>query len=134
MIKRVIPIIKINNTIIIIPNIIFIDSDTPSIHLEILLSAIQSHMAEDKLNNVISTKLFIIGSNAIETITNIPITPTAFFVMLIPPITLSAASLINFPTTGTVLLTAVLASFPVIPSTFEASVPSNDINPSKNYH
>ena len=84
-----------------IPNINLIESAVMLKHLDILLSAIESHIAEVRLNIIIRKNDFIIGPLVIATITNIPITPTAFLVMPKEPITLSVASLNNFPKTLT---------------------------------
>ena len=73
----------------------------------------------------------MIGTMVIATMTKIPIIPTAFLVMLMEPITLSVASPNNFPTTGILLLTTVLATLEVTPSTPADSVPSMERIPYK---
>lgn len=60
----------------------------------------------------------------ITTIT--PTIPTAFFKMLLQPITVSTASPRIFPTTGIKFDTAALAVFAVIPSTLLDRLPSSD--------
>lgn len=116
------------------PKINFNDSAVIFKHFDILLSAIDSQILDVKLNNNISKNDLIIGPLVIATMTKIPIIPTAFFVILIEPITLSVASPNNFPTMGTVLLTTVFATLEVMPSTPAESVPSSERIPYKNNH
>lgn len=78
------------------------------------------------LNITIIISDFISGPSDIEIITKTPTIPSAFFVIDVAPITLSAASPISFPTTGMLTFTTDFVVFATIPSTFAARVPSND--------
>ena len=55
----------------------------------------------------------------------------AFLVIEVAPITLSAASPMSLPTTGTVVLTIDFVVLAMTPSTFAAKLPSSDSIPTK---
>lgn len=72
---------------------------------------------------------FIIGIIHIESTTNIPTKPIAFFSMLLQPSTASTDSPKILPTTGIALVTTAFVVFIVSPSTLLVNVPSKERTP-----
>ncbi len=69
------------------------------------------------------------GIKHIESTTNIPTNPIAFFNILLHPRTASTLSPKILPTTGIVLVTTAFVVLIVIPSTLLVKVPSSDKTP-----
>lgn len=95
------------------------------------LSAIGSANADAKLKEIDIIASFIIGIKHIESTTNIPIKPTAFFNILLQPRTASTVSPRSLPTTGIALVTTAFVVFKVNPSTLLDKLPSKDNIPNK---
>lgn len=123
---KVSPIINITDIVQTIPRRTLKVSPICSKTETIFLSAIGSEIADARLKERDIIASFIIGIKHIESTTNIPTNPIAFFKILLHPSTASTVSPNTLPTTGMALVTTAFVVLIVSPSTLLVKLPSSD--------